>query len=91
MRRKPYTLIGIRRLKCWRCGEKAHAEWSVCADNNVRRAICAACDVALNAMVLKWARDPDAARKMAVYCKKVQEQLACRVTSESRKRSKKKA
>jgi hypothetical protein len=66
-RRRPYTEIGIRRLPCFRCGEPAHAAWQICADENLYRPLCLACDVELNEMVLVWVGDPDAARKIAAY------------------------
>ena len=66
-RRKPYTVIGIRRLRCARCGEKAEHQWQVCADGNRYRPLCLRCDVLLNALVLRWMRDPDARRKIAAY------------------------
>jgi hypothetical protein len=54
MRRKPYTEIGIRRLPCVRCGSKARFQWQICADGNIWRPLCGECDVALNAMVMRW-------------------------------------
>lgn len=69
-RTKPYTAIGIRRVPCVRCGAPAVHQWQVCADNNYFRALCLDCDIALNAYVLAWANDPNAAAKMAVYAAK---------------------
>lgn len=66
-RRRPYTERGIRRLPCFRCGEPARFQWSICADGNRQRPLCAGCDVELNAMVLRWAGDPDAEAKIAAY------------------------
>jgi hypothetical protein len=66
-RKKPYTEIGIRRLKCFRCGGRARFQWAICADGNVFRPLCARCDVALNALVLRWMRDPDRIAKMDAY------------------------
>jgi hypothetical protein len=54
MRKKPYTQIGIKRLKCFRCGKQAEHQWQICADNNIFRPICRECDIALNELVLKW-------------------------------------
>lgn len=71
-RRKPYTEIGIRRMRCFRCGERARFQWSICADGNVQRPVCTDCDVALNAMVLRWAGDPQAEDKIAAYAARVQ-------------------
>jgi len=53
-RRKPYTVIGISRLKCVRCGSQAHHQWQVCADKNLWRPICEKCDIKLNKMVLRF-------------------------------------
>jgi hypothetical protein len=37
------------------CPHKASYQWSICADGNRKRAICAEHDVALNTMVMRWA------------------------------------
>lgn len=54
MRLKPYTEIGIKRLKCFRCDNKATYQWQICADGNQYRPICKQCDIELNEIVLKW-------------------------------------
>jgi hypothetical protein len=56
-RRKDYTAKGIRRLTCCvaGCKNKARFQWSICADRNIKRPICAEHDVALNTMVMRWA------------------------------------
>lgn len=66
-RRRPYTQAGIRRLLCFRCGQKAEHQWSICADGNLQRPICQSCDVELNKLVLEWAGDPEADAKIAAY------------------------
>jgi hypothetical protein len=68
-RRKPYTAIGIRRVKCSvrGCRRRGYASWQVCADARVYRALCWQCDIALNRLVLEWAGDRHAHRKMARY------------------------
>ena len=66
-RKTPYTAIGIRRLKCFRCGEQASVQWQVCADNNVFRPLCSKCDVELNRLVLEWMRHPEVEALMAKY------------------------
>ena len=53
-RRKPYTAIGIRRLRCIRCGDQAKYQWQICADGNTWRPICAECDYELNKLVMLW-------------------------------------
>lgn len=53
-RRKPYTAIGIRRVRCLRCGGWAHATWSPCVLFNRHEPICKACDVNLNRIVIEW-------------------------------------
>jgi hypothetical protein len=70
-RRKPYTAIGIRRLKCFRCGARAEFQWQVCADGNQYRPLCRDCDVGLNALVLRWMRHPEAERLTAAYIARV--------------------
>ncbi len=66
-RKKPYTQIGVKRLPCARCGEKAEYSWSICADGNLFRPICLKCDIELNRMVLEWIKDPDIEKKMEKY------------------------
>lgn len=67
-RRKSYTQRGIRRLTCCilGCRNQAEHEWRICADGNKARPICAAHDVALNTLVMRWAwadtRESDIAR-----------------------------
>ena len=59
-RRTPYTEIGIRRLKCIRCGGQAKFQWQICSDGNNHRPLCGQCDVLLNRMVLQWMGHPTA-------------------------------
>lgn len=66
-RRQPYTVIGVKRLPCYRCGSRAGHQWQICADRNLYRPICIACDVALNRLVLGFMGDPDIETKMAYY------------------------
>jgi NAD-dependent SIR2 family protein deacetylase len=66
-RRKPYTEIGIARLKCIKCGRQATQQWQVCADNRLYRPMCDKCDIELNEMVLRWAGFKDWKEKMANY------------------------
>ena len=70
-RRKPYTAIGIRRLKCVRCGQRAEHQWDCCANGNRKVPVCLDCDVRLNAVVLAFMRIPGHARLMRVYRRKV--------------------
>jgi hypothetical protein len=70
-RSEPYTEIGIRRMKCIRCGSPSRFSWAICADGNVHRPLCVSCDVSLNRMVLEWAGDPDVEKKMTAYEKRV--------------------
>lgn len=67
MRKRPYTAIGIKRMKCCRCGGKGYSQWNVCADNGAFRPLCRDCDIELNSLVLNWARDPEAKNKIAKY------------------------
>jgi hypothetical protein len=65
-RRHRYTQIGIRRLPCFRCGARSEYQWNVCADG-LFRTLCVRCDVGLNALVLRWMKDPEAEKKIARY------------------------
>jgi late competence protein required for DNA uptake (superfamily II DNA/RNA helicase) len=67
MRKTPYTQIGIRRLKCFRCGEKAVEQWQICSDGNIYRPICLKCDIELNELVLNFMGFPNVADKMKAY------------------------
>lgn len=66
-RRQRYTAIGIRRRPCARCGAKAHAQWNICANGGNFVPICLECDLALNAMVLRWFGFPEAEQMIAEY------------------------
>ncbi len=66
-RRQPYTVTGIRRVPCVRCGAPGEHQWQVCADQRLYRALCLACDIALNELVLRWASDPRVDMKMNWY------------------------
>jgi hypothetical protein len=71
VRRKPYTEIGIRRVPCARCGKPSAFQWNICALGKRFNGLCADCDVALNAMVLRWIRWPQAGRIICAYRQKV--------------------
>jgi hypothetical protein len=64
---EPYSAVGIQRMACIRCGAKALHQWQVCADDRLFRPLCIDCDVALNALVLRWMGDPNADAKMRRY------------------------
>ena len=53
-RKKPYTEIGIRRLKCCRCTNPARTQWQICSDGNQFRPLCLPCDFLLNAQVMAF-------------------------------------
>ena len=70
MRTKPYTQIGIKRLKCFRCNNKASFQWNICSDNNLFRPICLDCDIELNELVLKFMNFTDWKEKIEKYRRK---------------------
>ncbi len=74
-RARDYTEAGIRRVPCCvnGCRNKARFQWRICADGNRARALCAAHDVELNEMVLRWAFGRSAASKARAYRRKVEE------------------
>lgn len=76
-RTKPYTQIGIRRVKCCvkRCGLRGYATWQVCADGRQFRALCWIHDIELNRLALTFVGDPERERKMAKYSAKVIESV----------------
>ena len=67
MRKKPYTAMGIKRMKCFRCGKRASRQWQICADENVYRPCCDECDRLLNGLVLQFMGFPDWREKMERY------------------------
>ncbi len=67
MRKKPYTEIGIRRCKCFRCGNQATQQWQICSDGNQFRPICDQCDIDLNGVVLKFMGFKDWKQKLEKY------------------------
>lgn len=70
-RLKPYTVLGIRRVRCIRCGDPAVHQWTICADHHRFRPLCNACDVALNRLVLEWAGCPDTDSLISDYTRLV--------------------
>lgn len=73
LRTKPYTERGIKRCKCFRCGEPASQQWQICSDDNVYRPICVDCDIKLNEIVLNWMGFPDATEKACRYAEMMRE------------------
>lgn len=67
VRKQPYTQLGIKRLKCIRCGKPAETQWQICADGNNFCPLCGQCDVELNRVVLAFMRHPQAKKLMAKY------------------------
>lgn len=73
-RKQPYTERGIKRVCCARCRKRpAVYQWDACAIDNRHVPVCERCDVALNALVLRWLKVPAAEFKqlMARYRKRV--------------------
>lgn len=72
MRSKPYTVGGIGRVKCSHCHVRpASAQWSLkaCAAKG-RKAwwpLCEACDIELNAIVLRYVDHPLAESLLTAY------------------------
>lgn len=66
-RTTPYTDSGVKRMSCARCGDKASAQWNVCADKGKFRPICTDCDIELNALVLDWFGHPMKDELMNAY------------------------
>ena len=69
--RKPYTDRGISRVPCTRCSAPSKYQWQVCADAGVWHGVCAACDIGLNELALRFMRLPGAEDKLAEYRKRV--------------------
>lgn len=64
---RPWTNAEIADADCFRCGQPAQHQWQVCADDNIWRPLCWACDVELNRRTLEWMGHPRRAVLMAAY------------------------
>lgn len=56
---QPYTALGVRRMRCARCGQRpGYCQWNVCADKvgerTQYRVLCAECDVGLNEVAMRY-------------------------------------
>ena len=60
MRRKPYTQIGIRRLKCCvsGCENRGEFQWQCCATGNLWMPLCVEHDIGMNQMALEYIGHP---------------------------------
>lgn len=70
MRAKPYTRHGLARVPCAHCGEPSAHQWHLtpCAlPGGGWFGVCTPCDLALNAMVLRFLRRPNAAQLLEAY------------------------
>lgn len=53
-RRTPYTIRGIGRVPCSRCGAPSTQQWQICSNGNRWLGVCDACDIELNKVVLQF-------------------------------------
>lgn len=68
---RPYPDSKLRSMQCHCCQQPARFQWNACADGNVWRALCPACDVRINIAVLQ-VLDPKRWRvKVRAYCKEI--------------------
>jgi hypothetical protein len=75
-RRRPYTASGIRRLPCTRCGAKpSYATWQLCADGRLHRPFCKACDIKINAKMMRWVWGDRREADLAAYVKKLADEV----------------
>ena len=65
-RRRPYTERGIKRVPCARCGRPALHQWDACAIDNRHVPVCERCDIAPNALVLRWLGVAKATRRKLI-------------------------
>jgi hypothetical protein len=67
-RDRPYSILGVRRLPCSRCGLRPSIhQWQVCSDNRLYRPLCLWCDIDLQAVTLQFMKDPDWMEKVVSY------------------------
>lgn len=57
------------------CGDRSHASWAGCADQNIQRPLCAEHDVQINLMALLWWGDPRWNDKIEEYVKGVEQEI----------------
>lgn len=69
-RRKPYTVRGIARVPCARCGRPSVHQWQVCANDRLFQGVCRECDLELNRLVLDYFRVPGRQALMQRYERK---------------------
>lgn len=55
-RKRPYSNAAIAKVPCARCGRPSVHQWQACANGRRYVAICLACDIALNKLVLRFMR-----------------------------------
>ncbi len=63
VRKIPYTVLGIKRKKCIRCGGQATQQWQICSDGNNYRPICIRCDIKMNKIILDFIRMPGRSKR----------------------------
>jgi len=73
-RRAPYTERGISRVRCERegCRRPGRYQWQICADGRLFRVLCERCDIALNALVMRWAFGRTREADIRAYAKRVE-------------------
>lgn len=54
MRSRPYTDIGISRVRCLRCDKPSSTQWRICATGSKWAGVCTDCDIELNALVVDF-------------------------------------
>jgi hypothetical protein len=73
-RKEPYTIEGIKRKFCVRCGRKpSYATWQICSLNNMFLPVCPVCDIGINRSTLDFVGVPNwmIQREMRKYVDKV--------------------
>jgi NAD-dependent SIR2 family protein deacetylase len=67
----PYTRRSIKRAQCVRCGERASDAFTICAAGTHRQLpVCKECDIAINAMIVRFLGFPDAEQMIETYARK---------------------
>jgi len=70
-RRKSYTVTGIKKVPCIRCGKPSYATWQACANERYHIPVCKSCDIGLNRLALKYFKIPNRELLMKEYEEKV--------------------
>ena len=84
---RPIPLSKLYKSECYVCGDPARFQWNACADGNVWRPLCKACDVAINISVLQVLYPVEWLAKVKAYCNEIEFNYEERFNEKGKRRS----